>query len=320
MKAIVTGGTGFIGSKVVHELLKENHSVRILSRSKSITASFRDNVDVSVGDLERPQSLIEALDGMDLLFHVGEIKNVSRAAADLNVRLIDTILGHIRETTIRRIVYVSSITVSGVPSVLPATEDTEPKLIFSDQYTDSKRRSENLLISAAGDVEFSIIRPAPVYGPGSRNLGKFIDLIGKLGPIGIPFPGDAQNLAPLIHVDDLARAICAAGTEPAAAGRIFNLTDGLRHSWIDFLRALADGLGTKIRIVPLPAVLLKMTALPLDLLAGLLGFSLDPVTYITYLSEDLLFDNSRTKELLGWKPGYIFPEGIPEMIEFYRQQ
>jgi nucleoside-diphosphate-sugar epimerase len=321
MRALVTGGTGFIGRQVVRKLLDDNHRVRIFSRGNANADMFADrSVEVASGDLANVRSLIDALDGMDVLYHIGEIKNTTKEASEKNIKLIEELLGQIKGHKVRRIVFVSSITVSGIPSTVPADEDTVPRIIMSDHYTDYKRRAEKLLIENAGDVEYSIIRPAPVYGPGSRYLGRFISIIGRFGPFGIPFPGNAENLAPLIHVGDLSAAIARAGIEPGAAGRIFNLTDGLRHSWRDFLEAIAKRLGKRLRIVPLSRLLLQLSALPIDLVSGFLGISFDPVSYITYFSENLFFDNDRARNLLNWQPHYSLSDGINDMVAFYEKK
>ncbi len=317
MRVLVTGGTGFIGSEVVRQLIDAGHAVRIFSRKKDASALFTGNVEVAQGDLSKVRSLIDALAETDVLYHIGEIKNTSKAASEKNVRLLEEVLGQIKDTGVKRIVFVSSISVAGIPATIPAKEDTEPRLVLNDHYTDCKRRSEKLLRENAGDVEYAIIRPAPVYGPGSRYLGRLIRVLDRLGPVGIPFPGNAENLAPLIHVRDLGQAIFRAGAEPAAAGQTFNLTDGLRHSWHEFLETITECLGKKLRIIPVPRLLLQLSALPLDLFSGFLGISLDPVSYVSYFSEDLYFDNSRARELLNWQPRYSLSEGVKEMTEFY---
>ena len=321
MRALVTGGTGFIGSQVVRKLLDDNHHIRIFSRGVVNADIFEGrSVEVASGDLANARSLIDALEGMEVLFHIGEIKNTTKAASEKNLKLLEEVLGQANRKDVRRIVFVSSITVSGIPSAVPADEDTASKYIMNDHYTDYKRRAEKLLIEHAGDVEYSIIRPAPVYGAGSRYLGRFIRIIDRFGHLGVPFPGDAENLAPLIHVGDLSSAIVRAGTETAAAGQIFNLTDGLRHSWREFMEGIAKRLGKKLRIVPIPRLLLQLPALPLDLVSGFLGISLDPVSYVTYFSEDLFFDNARAKNLLNWQTRYSLSEGIDDMIAYYEKK
>ncbi|MDH4232924.1 MAG: NAD(P)-dependent oxidoreductase [Nitrospirota bacterium] len=317
MRVLVTGGTGFIGSEVVRQLLDAGHAVRIFSRRKDVSALFTGNVEVAQGDLSNARSLIEALAETDVLYHIGEIKNTSKAASEKNVSLLEDVLGQIKRTSVKRIVFVSSISVAGIPSTIPADEDTAPGLVLNDHYTECKRRSEKLLRENAGNVEYAVIRPAPVYGPGSRYLGRLIRVLDRLGPVGIPFPGNAGNLAPLIHVRDLAQAISRAGTEPAASGQTFNLTDGMRHSWREFLETIAECLGKKLRIIPVPRLLLQLAALPLDLFSVFLGVSLDPVSYVSYFSADLYFNNSRARELLGWQPRYSLIEGVREMTAFY---
>jgi nucleoside-diphosphate-sugar epimerase len=318
MKALVTGATGFIGMHVVRNLLDGNHSVRIFSRKKEISGVFGDRkVEIAAGDLENVMSLIDALGDIDVFYHIGEIKNTSKAASEKNVRLLEEVLGDAKNKREKRIVFVSSITVAGIPSSIPANEDTAPGIIMNDQYTDCKRRSEKLLRENAGEVEYSIIRPAPVYGPGSRYLGRLISLLNSLASFGIPFPGNADNLAPLIHVSDLASAIYRAGVEPAAAGQTFNLTDGLRHSWREFFEIITERSGKGLRIIPIPKLMLQLSALPLDLVSGLLGISLDPANYVNYFSADIYFDNFRARNLLNWQPHYTLEEGVKEMKEFY---
>jgi nucleoside-diphosphate-sugar epimerase len=317
MRALVTGGTGFIGSEVARQLLKAGHSVRIFSRRKDIPALLEGNVEIAHGDFGHVRSLIDALVDVEVLYHIGEIRNTSKVASEKNVSLMREILGNIKETGVRRIVFISSITVSGIPSAIPADEDTVPAVVLNDHYTDCKRRSEKLLLETTGGVEYSIIRPAPVYGTGSRYLGRLINILDRLGPVGIPFPGNVDSLAPLVHVKDLGRAIVNAGREPAAAGRILNLTDGARHSWREFLQEIADNLGKRLRIIPLPRLLLQVAALPLDIASGLLRINLDPVSYAAYFSEDLFFDNSRAKRLLNWEPRYSLSAGVKEMTAVY---
>ena len=137
MRALVTGGTGFIGRQVSLNLLDDDHFVRIFSRRTEVPEIFRNrNVEVVSGDLEHAQSLIDALDGIDVVYHIGEVKNTTKEASEKNVRLLEEILKQIKEKKVSRIVFVSSITVSGIPSALPANENTVPRIVLNDHYTD----------------------------------------------------------------------------------------------------------------------------------------------------------------------------------------
>lgn len=318
MKALVTGGTGFIGSGVVELLLREGHSVRLFSRRRELPEGLKDkDAEVFNGDLKDFPSVIRAMDGIDLFFHIGEITNITEAASLNNVKLIERILTAMTEKEIKRFIFVSSLTVAGIPSVIPANEDTQPEVVLEDHYTSYKRKSENLIINAIPG-RYVIIRPSPVYGPGSRYLVNFIRAVDKFGPIGFPFIGSAENLAPLIYVKDLAQAIYLSGLLPAASGQIFNLTDGVRHSWLDFLTSIAGLLGRRLRIMSIPPLLLKIPAFSLDVLSSMIGIKIDPVHYINYLSKDLFFENEKAKNLLNWHPEFSLSDGTKEMVKFYR--
>jgi nucleoside-diphosphate-sugar epimerase len=318
MKALVTGGTGFIGSQVVERLLEDGHFVRVLSRRQTSDERGKsDHVETVQGDLEAPETVASAMEGTDIFYHIGEIKNITKAAAEKNVALVKRVIEGIGSSGVKRIVFVSSITVAGIPSEIPANEDTVPATVLSDHYTSYKRECERLLTENQAGFEYTIIRPAPVYGPGSRHLGRLIDTVEKFGPVGLPFAGNARNKAPLIYVKDLAEAIYLSGMRPTASGQVFNLTDGLDHSWLDFLVCIAGCLGKKLRIIPLPPLLLKISAVPLDLISGFLGFEIDPLHYLDYFSKDIFFDNARARELLDWKPEYSLEAGVREMIDSY---
>jgi UDP-glucose 4-epimerase len=318
MNVLVTGGTGFIGSGVVGLLLDTGHTVRILTRRHELPEELRKkNTELLCVDLKDYRAVRETMKGIDLFYHIGEIRNVNEEASHANIKLLEEIIAGMKETGIGRLVFISSLTVAGIPKSVPAVEDTEPEVVLGDHYTNYKRTAENLLVETLPGRHV-IVRPAPVYGPGSRYMSRFLDLIEKIGPIGFPFIGNGRNIAPLIYVRDLARAIYLSGLLPSASDQIFNLTDGLRHSWFDFLTAIMDRLGKKFRIMPIPPLLLKLPAIPFDMLSGFFDVKLDPVQYMNYFSRDLWFDNEKARSLLDWRPEYTLDRGVAETVEFYR--
>jgi nucleoside-diphosphate-sugar epimerase len=321
MEALVTGGTGFIGSHVVDRLLADGHRVRLFSRRTELPARLTGkNISMFSGDIRKPDSLRDAMNGMDVFYHIGEIRNTSLRAAQLNVRFVENAIAHLAPSGVRRFVFISSIGVAGIPSRIPADEETAPKVALEDHYTRYKEQCEKLLAEHVSGVEYAVVRPGVVYGPGSRYLGSLIRAIDRLGSIGIPFIGRGDNIAPLIHVRDLAHAVYLAGIDKDAARQVFNLTDGLRHSWSDFFNAIARALNKKMRILSFPPALIGIPARLLDTLSGLFRIRVGLNVYVRYVTTDLLFDNGKAQRLLKWKLENTLAQGIEEMIREYRER
>ncbi len=320
MKALVTGGTGFIGGNVVDLLVEEGHSVRLFSRKTSLPERFAGK-DVSLfpGDFEDPGSLLAAMDGVEVIYHIGEIKNTTPGAAKRNIALMERVADRLAAAGIRRIVFVSSLTVAGIPAKTPADEETARAITLRDHYTRYKERCEELLAGKASGVEYAVIRPGVVYGPGSRYLSMMIGGIDRLWAFGIPFLGRGTSVAPFIYVKDLAGAVFRAGTERDAAGQVFNLTDASGETWADFIHAVASALGRKARILPVPPPLFGIPSRFIDVVSGLFGVTPGLNAYIRYVTTDLLFDNGKAQRLLRWKPEFTRQQGIEEMVREYMQ-
>lgn len=320
MKAIVTGGTGFIGSHVVDILVQNGHSVRLFSRKAEMPERLNSSdVELVQGNLKDHDSVLDAMEGMDVIFHIGEIKNTSRTAAERNTRLVERMVDHLSQTKFSRFVFISSLSVAGIPSEFPADEETKPSIVLKDHYTEYKRASERIIAERCPRAAYCIIRPAIVYGPRSRHLGRLIELVKRLGPLGLPLVGKARNLAPFVQVQDLAAAIYLAGTVEAATGKTFNITDGQAESWFDFFESMAAG--RPLRILPIPPILARMPALLGDILSGVFGAAADFSSYVSYLSRDVHFSNRHAVAVLGWKPAYTdIAVGVGEMIDWYSQK
>jgi len=316
MRTLISGGTGFIGEHVVDLLIEEGHSVKIFSRRTVLPERLNGmGIEHVRGDFENPFSLISALEGVDVFFHIGEIRSTSMAACLKNIALMQRILSSPVVKKIRRLVFVSSITVAGIPGEVPATEDAALEISLNDQYTFYKRTCERLLANNPSGAEYAIIRPAIAYGPRSVNLRKIAAILAKAGTIGLPFIGSGRSIAPFVHVKDLARAIYFAGVRPGAAGQTFNITDSLPHTWREFFDAIGGASGRRLIIIPFPPLCFKVPAAFVDCLASLCDLRLDLTKYITYFSRNLLFSRQKAKDILGWEPFYTdFNRGIREMM------
>jgi nucleoside-diphosphate-sugar epimerase len=322
MKALVTGGTGFIGSHVVDLLLENGHAVKLLSRKQVVTERWKSqDVTVVPGELRDVDAVVAALTGMDTVFHIGEIRNTSSGNASLNVALVERMVASLKQSGVKRLVFVSSLSVAGIPLAIPATEATPAAQVLRDQYTEYKRKAEEIIRQSPAGVEHVILRPGVVYGPGSRYLGGMVDTIRRFGPLGLPFIGQGTNLMPLIHVKDLARAVFLAGTVLGAANQTLNITDGERRTWLEFFTAIAEAERKRFRIIPVHPALARLPAMFFDLFTGIFGQSLDLPSYISYVSRNVHFDNGRARFVLGWDPVYRdLRDAVREMVAWYARK
>lgn len=320
MKIFVTGGTGFIGSRVVDLLREEGQSVTVLTRKGEVPGRWAGRgIIAAKGDLRDGDSVLAAMKGAEAVLHIGEVRNTTAGRAAMNERLVERMAGALEQAGVRRLVFVSSLSVAGIPLAIPATEETPAAGVLRDQYTGYKRRAEDII--RASGREHVIIRPGVVYGPGSRYLGRMVDVIRRFGSLGLPFIGPGTNLMPLVHVDDLGRAIVRAATAPEAANRTLNLTDGERRTWLGFFSLIAEAQRRRLRLIPVHPALARFPAKFFDLFTGVFGRQLDLPSFVDYVSRDVHFSTAKAREVLGWEPRRLdLREAVYEMVAWYRKK
>lgn len=321
---LVTGASGFVGRVLVENLVKEGVRVRAYVRDPLKVEHFEKmGVEVFRADYSDLTRLEEAALGTRVIYHLGEAPTVSNKLRRYNVELVRRLIGRALHSPRQRLVFVSSLSVCGIPSVTPATEETPPERTLNDPYTLYKRHAEQLIREAFLDdgLDFVIVRPALVYGPGSQHIKGLIRWLEKYGKIGIPFAGKGDNIVPLVHVEDLVRLLICAGRGDKASGKIVNAVDDSRVSAKDFLIRIGQQLGKVVKIRATPKSLVKFFAVPIDAFGDLIGFPFGIGGLVEMISRDAIFSNVRMKSLLD-RP-LVYPtvtEGLPTLIEWYRRE
>ncbi|EEW24561.1 NAD-dependent epimerase/dehydratase family protein [Rhodobacter ferrooxidans] len=258
MITLVIGGSGFIGSHLVDELLAAGHRVRVFDRSPERFRAASAGVDLVQGDLGDTALLAEALSDVGQVFHlvsttVPATSNLD-PAADIRGNLINTVrlLELMRAAKVRRMVYLSSGgTVYGIPQTDPVAETHRLQPISS--YGIVKVAVENYLMMEAylHGLEPVILRASNPYGPRQGHggvqgvIGTFLWKIAQGDPIQIW--GDGSVVRDFIHVRDLAQ-LCVLAAETGIVGT-FNAGSGAGHSIAEVVDTIAAVTGRKI--VPL---------------------------------------------------------------------
>ena len=306
MNVLLTGSTGFVGSRVAQFL---DHHVE----GVALTCAIRPGASTRYGNPTVVEGLTGEIDwgqvlkGQHVVIHAAARAHVMREEAvdplveyrKVNVEGTLNLARHASDAGVRRFIYLSSIKVNGesTPPNQPFSENDEPAP--EDAYGVSKAEAELGLKELCYEtgMELVIIRPPLVYGPGVKgNFASMIKLVGK----GLPLPlGSVHNKRSLVALDNLVDLIITCIDHPAAANQIFLVSDGYDLSTTELLRGVGAAMGKSTRLVPVPPSLL------------LLGVSvLGRKGIAQRLVGSLQVDISKARNLLGWQPPVTVEEGL----------
>lgn len=300
MKALVTGGTGFLGANLAKGLLERGWHVRILRRSTSPLDAVSDlSVEHAIGDVLDPASLAAAMAGVEVVFHVAAISTYWRSKPDLiyqvNVEGTHRVLDAARQAGVKRVVLTSSGAAVGIVRGRPSNEDDAfHERIARFPYGRSKWLAEELAREAAKKgQDVVIVNPSVVIGPRDINWGSgsIIKEMASRRVPGVP-PGGASYVA----VEDVVAGHMAAAGKGRSGERYLLTGENLTH------RQLADVVARVVGVEPprwdMPGWLFP----PLAFAAGAasrLGVRLPiDATQILLSREFIWFDNAKARREL----------------------
>ncbi|MBU3585126.1 NAD(P)-dependent oxidoreductase [Polynucleobacter sp. AM-26B4] len=308
MKALVTGGNGFVGQLLVKKLLNNGNSVRLLSRSTSpITI---DDVEIVIGDLTSDRDLSEIAIGCDVIFHcAGEIANQDKMFA-LNVegtrKLIDAVhKGYTFDRKPKHWVQLSSVGAYG-PSVTPGAERIVDELSDSKPvgtYEITKTLADEMIMESVNNIgmTYTILRPSNIVGTSMSNQS-FFGLLKAIEKRRFFYVGSKKTISTYIHVDDVVDALIICSVNKKACNQIFNLSNDCNLSEIVDSISHHSGFNHNFLCVP---------EKPLRIFVGALsGFFRLPLTKnrIDSLVSRTTYPCTKIKDMLGFSPKKSIPE------------
>lgn len=242
---LVTGATGAVGPALVDLLLSVGARVRILARTPARWSG--DRVEVGVGDIREFTTVADGVAGVDAVVHLAGVTE-ERVGNDPGLYETTNVLGTrnvveaARRAGVGRLVLLSSISVYGPSENVCHTERSEPRP--NSEYGRSKLRAEGVALPALtdrGQPLTAVLRAAAVYGPNMR--GNYLRLTRGLARRRFVPVGSGANQRTVVHESDVAAAAVLALWHPAAAGKIYNVTDGSVHTVRKIIDAICSALG-----------------------------------------------------------------------------
>lgn len=316
MSVCITGGSGFIGRRLVEVLSKEGYCVKVLTRRTDCV--YPDGVEVVLGDLTSSDCpLGKFLGDCETIFHCsGEIQNIATMRL-LHVegtrRLLRAALNVSRQSRQRiHWVQLSSVgaygpALNGLTTDRIVTEETPSRP--AGEYEITKTMADELVMQASTDetMQYSIVRPSNVFGPqmSNQSLRALIQMVKRGLFFYIGKPG---AVATYVHVDDVVAALMKCAFEPAAKGRIYNLSnDCLLEDLVEYMAVLLGVRAPRLRI---PETLIRTIV---DVLPGWVDIPLNR-SRIDALVNRTRYPADRIVSELGFSFLKPMPASIDELV------
>lgn len=322
MAVLVTGASGFVGSWLVRELVRRGEEVRVLHRPSSSLAELQGVNFVSrLGDVTDLESLRDACQGVDTVFHLAGVVGYSRAMRpvmeDVNVGGTKKVIEAMQQSPRAKLVYMSSVVAVGASFDGTVLNESSPFNIHHLDlgYFETKKAAEDLVIDACrrNRIEAVILNPSTIYGPGDARKGsRKTQLKVARGE----FPFYTSGGVSIVSVHDVVAALLRA----RAAGRIGEryILSGENITIGDLFRKIAALAGVKPPKVYLPNAVVHAL--------GKIGDAMEaigkkgPINSENAWTSTLYhwFDHSKAARDLGFKPRPA-DEALRESVEWMRE-
>jgi nucleoside-diphosphate-sugar epimerase len=321
--AVVTGGTGFVGSHLVDLLLSKGYDVRCIVRKSSNQRWLKDkNVTVYDTGLFDREGLKEVLINADYLYHVaGVVRSKTKNGFFTgNVETTKNLLEVTCEVNpnIQRVVIVSSLTACG-PALngSPCTELTEPKPITT--YGRSKLAEEELAKEFMSKIPITICRAPAIYGERESDIYAMFKGVQK----GImTLVGFNEKKLSLIHGRDFCNGLYLAAISEKAINQIYFISSDKVYNWDEVTDAMEDAVGKKTLRIKIPHFLIYLIG---GISHFLNYFSSKPATFNLEKAKDFVQENwtcdiTKAENDFGYSQQISLEEGMKSTVSWYREQ
>lgn len=266
-KALITGGSGFIGTRLAEELLGAGMAVRIFD----LKPSRVERAEFCPGDILAAPKLAQAAAGVDVIFHLAaehrdDVRPLSRYT-DVNVHGTENVIRAAEAAGVARIVFTSSVAVYRLGTEVTESTPREP----FNEYGRTKALAEDALTAWASrdpTRSLTIVRPSVVFGEGNR--GNVYTLMSQIRAGRFLMVGDGRNKKSMSYVGNIVRFLRYVGAGSPGV-RIMNYADKPDLQTCELIPIIARALGREVPSWRVPYSVALAGGVVFDLLAALTG-------------------------------------------------
>lgn len=327
-RVLVTGGSGFLGKRLVELLASEGYLVRVLARKLSNVEPLKKlDVEIFWGDVADPVSLQKAFEDIQVVVHAAAGTSGSpRDCERGTLQGTENVLKLCETSQVKKLVYISSCSVYGVADYRSGQLVTEDSTLerFPEKrghYSASKQQAEQLVIRSMEKKSFPVVilRPGTIMGPGGEVFTPMFgfSLVGKAFVV----IGNGKFILPFAYVDNVAGAIMESIRSHNADYQIFNVVDSDRINKKEYMKRVIRILYPKARVVYLPYSALYFIVWLQEVLFKAIGMNPVLTRYRLISSQNaVLYDNAKIIGRLAWKPRVTLDEALDQVIQFEKNR
>lgn len=319
--ALVTGATGFVGSRLVAYLQRRGVRCTAAGRDQAKAESlWADSVAWRHLDLASNEHQAGTCDGVDTVFHLAGYAHADDSDNDalgihrrVTVEGTKALVQEAARAGVQRFMYLSSTKAMGEGGDRCLDEQSPAAPITA--YGRAKRDAEQTVLEAGRKcgMRVCVLRLPLVYGPGVK--GNLLHMIHAIDRGRFPPLPEVSNRRSMVHVDDVVQALWLAAESPRANGQIYLVTDGCAYSTRQIYEGIRLALGKRLPGWTVPVGILRLAA-NLAEFAGKVwprpkGFN---GTVLEKLLGSAWYSSDKISRELGYKPHHSFYAGLPEMV------
>jgi dihydroflavonol-4-reductase len=321
MKVLITGATGFLGRKLVPEVLLRGHEVVVLARETSNTEGLPKEIEIRLANLIDAKTIEPIVQDIDVVIHLAAYFDFYPSDEELmfevNVEGTKNLMNACVGTRIERFIYCSSTETIGPVRFPPGTEDTELRPNFS--YGQSKIMAEQAIRKITSDTGLPhvIIRPTGIMGEGDLYIMYEVARELNEGKVfALPRNLDARFM--YTHVDDVVSGFIAALEPKSALNQTIILCPDDAMTWGEFVEVMITKLGVNPPRLRVPAIVAKSGM-------GILSpvKNRKKMTFfwhsksVDMMMVERVYSNEKAKRLLNWTPKVTMADGFRRAIDWY---
>ena len=323
MRIFVTGGTGFTGAALVSRLLDDGHSVSVLdNKSGLILDKLKERgADVSIGSVTDREAVARGVAGADVVMHLAAAFRETGAPDSLykavNVEGTKIVVQESVSAGVKKFVYCSTQGVHGNVDTPPG--DEESPIAPADYYQQSKYEGELEVSENAGGMEYTILRPTAIYGPGDPE--RFWMIYKRVDKGRFLMFGGGNTFYHPVYIDNLVDAFVLAMEPGAGSGEAYIIADEHYYPIRELVARVGKALEKDVWIPNFPIAPLIVAGHICEKFCK--PFGINPLIFprrVDWFRQVRAFKIDKAQRDLGYDPKIGIDEGLRRTGEWYKEE